>query len=161
MSSSGNNVKYYYIPVDNEIDRFNTLLSVFSESNINKSLIYVSSEKINLLYSKLYFNDFSSSIVCSKYHTKYTNTDLYRFIQGETRVLITDKQVAPHIKIPYLSLVIYYNLTNTFTVDNFIHNIGSVLVLCPKNRIDDFLGSKENICFEEINISDFENKLSQ
>ena len=97
-----NSVKYKYIIANTEIERFSILLTIFHKVNINKSLIYVNNDKLNTLYSKLHFNDFSVSIVSGKYFAKYTNVDLHRFIRGDTRVLLTDKLLADNIKIPYL-----------------------------------------------------------
>ena len=154
-------VKYYYILVDTEIDRFTTVLSVFRESNINKSIIYVDSEHLNLLYSKLYFNDFNASIISNKYHTKYTNVDLHKFIRGETRILVTDRSLPPYVKIAYMSLVIFYNLHPSYKINNFIHDIGSVLVMCPRNRLSELLEKNRTLNFQELCESDFENRLSQ
>lgn len=155
------NVKYNYIVANNEIDRYNILLTVFQKVNINKSLIYVNTDKMNLLYSKLYFNDFSVSIVNSKYFAKYTNVDLHRFIRGETRVLLTDKTLPNYIKIPYMSLAIFYNLQDYCKVENFIHDIGSVLVFVSASKLDDFLKRTVDLNFQEIKESDLTIKLSQ
>ena len=113
------------IKVHNEDEKFETLLYILSNLDVEQFIVYINSKK--LLYElniRLQDNGYSSVCFSSDNSKVERNEILKAFKKGEFKCLITTDVLARGIDIPQLYLVINYELPNRDNIDNYIHRIG-------------------------------------
>jgi len=151
------NTNYFYTFMKDDNDKFEMLLTLYKKFNISKTIIYSKPETARTLYSKLIFQDFTSSIVQSCYDKSVNKIDFEKFKSGKTRILVSDYCI--DVKIAYLSLIIYYDVDFTFkdlSNNNFYHNTGNIIVFVKNENKEIFLNNiEENMLpFETLNVKD-------
>ena len=151
------NTNYFYIFMKDDNDKFEMFLTPYKKFNISKTIIYCKPETAPTLYSKLTFQDFTSSIVQKRYDKSINKIDFEKFKSGKTRILVSDYSI--DVKIAYLSLIIYYDIEFTFkdlSNNNFYHNTGNIITFVKNNDKETFMNNiEENMLpFETLNVKD-------
>ena len=116
-------VSQYYISLETEQEKYETLCDLYKTISIGQSMIYCSSKKkVIWLSEKLSEEGYPVSSI----HGDITQVDrdkiMKNFRKGETRVLITTDLLARGIDIRAVSLVINYDLPED--MQSYIHRIG-------------------------------------
>lgn len=94
----------------NEQSRFDNLLKICSNNTNSKIIIYTRFKYITLLFSKLFNFNIDFSFIHSKYYVKYCKEDLNKFINNNTKILLTDKINEEYIDIPDITNIICYDI---------------------------------------------------
>ena len=116
-------IKQFYITLETEKEKYETLCDIYKTLTISQSMIYCSTKKkVEWLADQLEGNGFP----VSKIHGDMIQTDrddiMKKFRNGSTRVLITTDLLARGIDIQQVSLVINYDLPKE--KESYIHRIG-------------------------------------
>ena len=116
-------VSQYYISLETEQEKYETLCDLYKEISVGQSMIYCSSKKkVIWLSEKLSEEGYPVSSI----HGDITQVDrdkiMKNFRKGETRVLITTDLLARGIDIRAVTLVINYDLPED--MQSYIHRIG-------------------------------------
>lgn len=116
-------IKQFYITLETEQDKYETLCDIYKTLTISQSIIYCSTKKkVEWLAEQLENNGYP----VSKIHGDMVQTDrdliMKSFRNGSTRVLITTDLLARGIDIQQVSLVINYDLPKE--KEQYIHRIG-------------------------------------
>ncbi len=116
-------IKQFYITLETEQDKYETLCDIYKTLTISQSIIYCSTKKkVEWLAEQLENNGYP----VSKIHGDMIQTDrddiMKSFRNGSTRVLITTDLLARGIDIQQVSLVINYDLPKE--KEQYIHRIG-------------------------------------
>lgn len=116
-------IKQFYISLETEQDKYDTLCDIYKTLTISQSMIYCSTKKkVEWLADQLENNGFP----VSKIHGDMLQTDrddiMKKFRNGSTRVLITTDLLARGIDVQQVSLVINYDLPKE--KESYIHRIG-------------------------------------
>jgi translation initiation factor 4A len=116
-------IKQFYVAVDREDWKLETLCDLYETLTITQAIIYVNTRrKVDWLYDKMTQKDFTVSSVHGDMDQKQRDEIMEEFRNGSTRVLITTDLLARGIDVQQVSLVINYDLpTNK---ENYIHRIG-------------------------------------
>lgn len=148
--------KLEYIESGSEIERFELLLQILKKNKNNKTIIIIKQKSINMLYSKLLFQDYDLSLINSKYYVKYNKGELEKFKNGNANILIVDRLLTSYDNIRDLNMVIYYDLfTNSVEKNINLHsNANSVVVFIQSdNVIGDFYSYQSENVIKKDNIS--------
>lgn len=116
-------IKQFYIAVDREEWKLDTLCDLYESINITQAVIFCNSKrKVDWLTDKLTARDFTVSST----HGDLSQTDramiMSEFRTGSSRVLITTDLLARGIDVQQVSLVINYDLPHN--LENYLHRIG-------------------------------------
>ena len=116
-------IKQFFITLETEKDKYETLCDIYKTLTISQSMIYCSTKKkVEWLAEQLESNGFP----VSKIHGDMIQTDrdeiMKKFRNGSTRVLITTDLLARGIDVQQVSLVINYDLPKE--KESYIHRIG-------------------------------------
>jgi len=116
-------IKQYFIALNTEQDKFDTLADLYTSIATGQSIIYCSSKKkVTWLTEQLT----NAQYPVSSIHGEMTQNDrdivMREFRKGETRVLITTDLLARGIDVQQVSLVINYDLPRD--KESYIHRIG-------------------------------------
>lgn len=116
-------IRQFYITLETEQDKYETLCDIYKTLTISQSIIYCSTKKkVEWLTEQLENNGYP----VSKIHGDMIQTDrdniMKSFRNGSTRVLITTDLLARGIDIQQVSLVINYDLPKE--KEQYIHRIG-------------------------------------
>ncbi len=116
-------IKQYFIALNTEQDKFDTLADLYTSIAAGQSIIYCSSKKkVTWLTEQLT----NAQYPVSSIHGEMTQNDrdivMREFRKGETRVLITTDLLARGIDVQQVSLVINYDLPRD--KESYIHRIG-------------------------------------
>ena len=116
-------IEQYYISLETEQDKYETLCDLYKTISVGQSMIYCSSKKkVIWLSEKLSEEGYPVSSI----HGDITQVDRDRimksFRKGDTRVLITTDLLARGIDVRAVSLVINYDLPED--MQSYIHRIG-------------------------------------
>tara|TARA_B100001059_G_C17767333_1_gene546371 strand:+ start:215 stop:1390 length:1176 start_codon:yes stop_codon:yes gene_type:complete len=116
-------IKQYYVSLEHEIHKFDTLCDLYESLNITQAIIYCNTrEKVHWLSDKLVSMDHNVSCIHGDMDFKQRKSIMQNFINGSTRVLISTDLLARGIDIQQISLVINYELPPQR--ENYIHRIG-------------------------------------
>lgn len=116
-------MKQFYINVEKESYKFETLCDLYSSIAITQCIIYCNTKKkVNILANKMRENNFTVSCIYGDMSQNDRNYVMESFRSGNTRVLIATDVIARGIDIQQVSLVINYDLSND--VETYIHRIG-------------------------------------
>jgi translation initiation factor 4A len=116
-------IKQFFIAIDREEWKFDTLCDLYSTLTITQAIIYCNTRrKVDWLTQKMQEKDFTVSSMHGDLDQRERDTIMREFRSGSSRVLITTDLLARGIDVQQVSLVINYDLpTNR---ENYIHRIG-------------------------------------
>jgi len=116
-------IKQFYIPVEKEEWKFDTLCDLYSTLTITQAIIYCNRrKKVDWLTDQMQKRDFTVSSMHADMDQFDRDKIMREFRSGSSRVLITTDLLARGIDVQQVSLVINFDLpTNR---ENYIHRIG-------------------------------------
>lgn len=116
-------IRQFYIAIENEQSKFDTLLDIYDTLTISQAIIYCSSKKkVDWLTEKLTENNHIVSSMHGDMEQNERDNVMKNFRSGVSRILITTDLLARGIDIQQVSLVINYDLPSNR--ENYIHRIG-------------------------------------
>lgn len=116
-------IKQYYIDLDKNEYKYETLCDLYSLITASQSIIYCNSRRIvEILTTRLTENDFAVSSIHGEMTQKERNVIMEEFRSGISRVLISTDLLARGIDIQQISIVINYDIPQS--IDSYIHRIG-------------------------------------
>ncbi|KXJ24965.1 eukaryotic initiation factor 4A-I [Exaiptasia diaphana] len=116
-------IKQFYVAVDKENWKFDTLCDLYETLTITQAVIFVNTRrKVDYLCSQMHEKDFTVSAMHGDMDQKERDVIMKEFRSGSSRVLITTDLLSRGIDVQQVSLVINYDLpTNR---ESYIHRIG-------------------------------------
>jgi translation initiation factor 4A len=116
-------IKQYYINMEKEEDKFDTLLDIFEHISVNQTIIYCNSKgKVSWLAQKLTSSEYPVGEIHGEMKIEDRELIMEKFRSGSFKVLITTDLLARGIDIQQVSIVINFDVpTNR---ENYIHRIG-------------------------------------
>tara|TARA_B100000424_G_scaffold271361_1_gene273774 strand:+ start:557 stop:1702 length:1146 start_codon:yes stop_codon:yes gene_type:complete len=116
-------IKQFYIYLQNEHDKYNTLIDLYQSLFIGQSIIYCNSKKkVVWLSEQLNEQGYSISNIHGDMLQKERDEIMIKFRKNLTRVLITTDLLSRGIDVQQVSLVINYDLPRD--KQSYIHRIG-------------------------------------
>jgi translation initiation factor 4A len=116
-------IKQFYIAVDREDWKLDTLCDLYESLNITQAVIFCNTRrKVDFLTDKLRAREFTVSSTHGDISQRERDVILSEFRTGSSRVLITTDLLARGIDVQQVSLVINYDLPRN--LENYIHRIG-------------------------------------
>lgn len=116
-------IKQFYIAVDREEWKLETLCDLYADITITQAIIYCNSRrKVEWLTEELRERDFTVSCIHGDLDQEDRNMVMSAFRSGSSRVLVTTDLLARGIDIQQVSLVLNYDLPSNR--ENYIHRIG-------------------------------------
>ena len=104
-------IKQFYIAVDRDEWKLDTLCDLYETLSINQSIIYCNSRKrVDWLSDQMTHRDFSVSCIHSDLEQNERDKIMENFRSGSTRVLLSTDLLARGIDVQQVSLVINYDL---------------------------------------------------
>merc|ERR1712166_867706 len=116
-------IKQFYIAVDREDWKLDTLCDLYETLTITQAIIYCNTRrKVDWLRDQMQERDFTVSCMHGDMDQRERDIIMREFRSGSSRVLITTDLLARGIDVQQVSLVINFDLpTNR---ENYIHRIG-------------------------------------
>jgi translation initiation factor 4A len=116
-------IKQFYIAIEEEKYKFDTLCDLYETLTINQAIIYCNTKhKVEWLENEMTKRDFTVSCIHGELTQPERDKIMKNFRDGVFRVLITTDLLARGIDIQQISLVINFDIpTNR---ENYIHRIG-------------------------------------
>jgi translation initiation factor 4A len=116
-------IKQFYVAVDKEEWKFDTLCDLYETLTITQAIIYCNTRrKVDWLTDKMGERDFTVSSMHGDMTGQERELIMKEFRSGSSRVLITTDLLARGIDVQQVSLVINYDLPANR--ENYIHRIG-------------------------------------
>jgi len=116
-------IKQFYISVDREEWKLDTLCDLYDTLNITQAVIFCNTRrKVDYLTDKMRARDHTVSSTHGDIGQQERDIILNEFRTGSSRVLITTDLLARGIDVQQVSLVINYDLPRN--LENYIHRIG-------------------------------------
>tara|TARA_R110002074_G_scaffold146791_9_gene296910 strand:- start:5273 stop:6421 length:1149 start_codon:yes stop_codon:yes gene_type:complete len=116
-------IKQFYILIEEYNWKYQILLDLYSNININKSIIYVNHKNLLLNVHKfLEENNIPSVYISSELTSQERKKNMNEFKNGSARIMISTDLLSRGIDIQQLSLVINFDIPSS--KDVYIHRIG-------------------------------------
>ncbi|XP_024017255.1 uncharacterized protein LOC21409931 [Morus notabilis] len=116
-------IKQFYVNVDKEEWKFDTLCDLYETLAITQSVIFVNTRrKVDWLTDKMRSRDHTVSATHGDMDQNTRDIIMREFRSGSSRVLITTDLLARGIDVQQVSLVINYDLPTQ--PENYLHRIG-------------------------------------
>jgi len=116
-------IKQYFIAIDKEEWKFDTLVELYNNIEIQQCIIYCNTKKrVDELSQKMRDKNFTVSSMHGDMDQNQRDVIMKEFRTGSSRVLITTDLLARGIDIQQVSLVINYDLPTS--KEKYIHRIG-------------------------------------
>lgn len=116
-------IKQFYVAVEKEEWKFDTLIDLYETLTINQAIIYVNSRrKVEFLKAEMESRDFTVSCIHGDMLPQDRSRVMQEFRSGSSRVLLSTDLTARGIDVRGVSVVINYDLP--FHRENYIHRIG-------------------------------------
>jgi len=116
-------IRQFYINVEREDWKFDTLCDLYENLNITQAIIYCNTRtRTEWLQNKMSQKDHTVSAIHGDMISENRQRIMKEFRSGSSRVLITTDLLARGIDVHAVSLVINYDLPNNR--ENYIHRIG-------------------------------------
>lgn len=116
-------IKQYYVAMDNDDQKYETLKDIYSSISISQSIIYCNSNKrVNDLFLAMQEDDFPASQLHSGMDKNERNKSYEEFKNGRSRVLISSNVTARGIDVQQVSTVINFDVPNC--PHTYLHRIG-------------------------------------
>merc|ERR1712187_942803 len=113
----------FYVGIDKEEWKLETLCDLFEVLTISQSIIYCNSRrKADELENQMTRRDFTVSVMHSELDQEQRSLVMRQFQSGSSRVLISTDLLARGIDVQQVSLVINYDLPRN--VESYLHRIG-------------------------------------
>ena len=142
-------IKQFYVMVDREEWKLDTLCDLYETLTITQCIIYVNTRrKVDWLVEKMQANDFTVSCMHGEMEQKERDIIMREFRSGSSRVLITTDLLARGIDVQQVSLVINYDLPTNH--ENYIHRIGRSGRFGRKGVAINFLTAEDVRAMREI-----------
>ena len=142
-------IKQFYVAVEKEEWKLETVCDIFKTIRITQSVIYVNSrKKVDWLTNKMNSNDFPVSFLHGDMNQIDRLNTMKKFRLGKYRVLITTDLLSRGIDIQQISLVINYDLP--LNKETYIHRIGRTGRFGTKGIAINFLARSDVHILREI-----------
>jgi superfamily II DNA/RNA helicase len=116
-------ISQFYINVETEDYKFETLMDLYSLISTSQAIIFVNTiNKVDWLKENLEKNNFVITCIHGKMTSQEREDIIKEFKDGKTRILLTTDLLARGIDIPQVNLVINYDLPPN--KETYIHRIG-------------------------------------
>jgi superfamily II DNA/RNA helicase len=116
-------IKQYYIALENDDEKYETLKDIYGSLAISQSIIYCNSNKrVNDLFHAMQIDNFPACQIHSNMEKAERLQSYEDFKSGKTRVLISSNVTARGIDIQQVSTVINFDVPNC--VHTYLHRIG-------------------------------------
>jgi len=116
-------ITQYYVAVQNDMVKFETLKDLFSAISVSKCIIYCNSiRRVQELLFVMQKDGFSVCAIHSSMEKTERDAVFHQFRNGDSRVLISSDITARGIDIQQVSIVINYDIPKC--VHNYLHRIG-------------------------------------
>lgn len=116
-------IKQYYINVEKNSFKFDTLCDIYGSLSLNQIIIYCNEKDIvDRLTLMLRENDFQVSAIHSDMSGKDREETMSNFRNCKTRVLVSTDLTGRGIDVQQVSVVINYDIPNR--IESYIHRIG-------------------------------------
>ena len=147
-------IKQFYVMVDREEWKLDTLCDLYETLTITQCIIYVNTRrKVDWLVDKMQANDFTVSCMHGEMEQKERDIVMREFRSGSSRVLITTDLLARGIDVQQVSLVINYDLPTNH--ENYRHRIGRPSPKMGSPEAMDFWSSKKGAVISFVCEEDF------
>ena len=116
-------IKQFYIDVQKNNYKFETLCDLYSLLTINQSIIYCNNKKVvDDLTQRMQEANFSVSYIHGNMTAQEREETMASFRSGKTRVLISTDLLARGIDVQQVSIVINYDIPSN--IESYLHRIG-------------------------------------
>ena len=116
-------IKQYYVALENDDQKYDTLKDIYGSLAISQSIIYCNSNKrVNDLFQAMQVDNFPACQIHSNMDKAERLQSYEDFKSGKTRVLISSNVTARGIDIQQVSTVINFDVPNC--VHTYLHRIG-------------------------------------
>lgn len=116
-------IRQYYIAVDKEEWKLDTLCDLYNDISITSSVIFCNTRrKVDWLTEQMQKRDFVVSATHGSIESEGRKAIIQEFRDGASRVLITTDLLARGIDVQHVSIVINYDLPTN--LENYLHRIG-------------------------------------
>ena len=142
-------IKQFYIAVDKEEWKLDTLCDLYETLTITQAIIYCNTRrKVDWLTDQMSQKDFTVSSMHGDMDQIERNVIMREFKSGSSRVLITTDLLARGIDVQQVSLVINFDLP--LDRENYIHRIGRSGRFGRKGVAINFLTQRDVPCMRDI-----------
>jgi len=142
-------IRQYYIDVDKEEYKLQTLVDLYEFLNVSQSVVFVNTKsKANYLVDALTALHFTVSAIHSDLSAEEREDVMKTFRAGRSRVLIATDIVARGIDVQGVSVVINFDLTDKF--GTYVHRIGRCGRFGRKGLAINFVTGKEHRLLREL-----------
>jgi len=116
-------IKQFYVPVEDDKMKFDTLLDIYGSLSVTQSIIYCNSVKrVEELKIALDSENFSTTAIHSNMPKDERNKNFQDFKTGKSRILISTNVTARGIDIQQVGVVINFDLSKD--IHTYLHRIG-------------------------------------
>jgi|TARA_Y100000389_G_C17454866_1_gene517416 superfamily II DNA/RNA helicase len=116
-------IQQFYLPVNGDLDKYNSLKYLFNQICITQSIIYVNNiDRVKNLYDSMIKENFPVCCIHGNLSKIDRDKILQDFRNGTYRVLISSNITARGIDIQQVGLVINFDVTSN--VNTYLHRIG-------------------------------------
>lgn len=116
-------ISQYYVPADNDQDKYSILKKMFSYFTLSHTIIYCNSiKRVQDLYEAMREDDFPVCCIHSNMTKQERDASFQNFRSGVCRVLISSNVTARGIDIQQVSVVINFDVPKC--VHTYLHRIG-------------------------------------
>jgi translation initiation factor 4A len=116
-------IKQYYVAVENDSQKYETLKDLFEAISVSQCIIYCNSiRRVNDLCDALSKDNFPVCCIHSGMDKEERSKAYKEFVNGGSRVLISSNLTARGIDVQQVSTVINFDLSND--IHTYIHRIG-------------------------------------
>jgi translation initiation factor 4A len=116
-------IKQYYVAVENDAQKYETLKDLFEAISVSQCIIYCNSiRRVNDLCDALSKDNFPVCCIHSGMDKEERSKAYKDFVNGGSRVLISSNLTARGIDVQQVSTVINFDLSND--IHTYIHRIG-------------------------------------
>ena len=116
-------INQYYLAIQNDNDKYNTLKEVLKEINMTQVIIYVNNiNRVYMLYDSMEKDGLSVCCIHSNMTKEQRATVVEEFRRSKYRIMVSSNITARGLDIQQVSIVINFDLTRS--VDTYLHRIG-------------------------------------
>ena len=116
-------IKQYYVDIEDEIQKFDVLMDIYSNLAVSQTIIYSNSKrKMIWLSEQLKENSFTVDSIHSDMTQSVRNQVIKNFRSGTIRILLASDILARGIDIQQVSIIINYDFPRNY--NTYIHRIG-------------------------------------
>jgi translation initiation factor 4A len=142
-------IAQFYVPLEREEWKYDTLCDLYQQLNINQALIYCNKrQKAEWLAKKMTDQGFPLGFIHGEMDLEERKKRMKEFRNGTVRVMISTDMLARGIDVQQVSLVINYELPTQ--KENYIHRIGRAGRFGRKGVTINLISEDEARAMEEI-----------